>query len=737
MSIQRSDTFAWCCAITIFLSAVLLFLVQPIISKIILPWYGGSPAVWTTCMLFFQTLLLAGYGYAHYLARRFTLPWQIRIHGVVTLAAAITLPIAPAQVPDSVDQPVASMLKLLALNVGLPFFALSATGPLLQNWFGHLYPGRPPYRLYALSNIGSLGALWLFPFALEPWLTSGRQDLMWSSAFGIYLVSIFAMLILVERMPVDADELIYPQRARGRQPVPWKELVAWLALPALASVLLVSVTSYLCQDMPSIPFMWILPLSLYLLTFILAFDSPRWYIRPLWGVLAVLSLSAVAVLMLDISVNSTLHAWRLLPADFDLTEYSDRPDVQTFVFLSALFTVAMICHGETTRRKPDTGNLTLFYLAIAAGGALGSGLVAIVCPLVFKGFYELNISLVLGYLLAGGILASVASNTFDRASWRLTLSASVGLALAAGLALLINAQLNNVRSKADFQTRNFYGIASVRTEKDEEGQPVGRVLYNGQINHGYQFLDPPWRYEPNSYYDRGSGVEIAFRILRDDKQPLRVGVIGLGTGTLAAFGRDGDRFQFYEIDKKIHEIARTHFTYLEDSQADVRVRMGDARITLQEQLRSEGSQQLDLLVVDAFSGDAIPIHLLTLEAFDLYYQHLSPRGVLAVHVSNRHLDLDRIVARLGRETGYRAFLVSYYNDGTGSYDASSDWVLVTRNPEVAHHPVLVSNAVRIDNRRGEYADAPLWTDSFSNIWQVMDDWTLSDLLSVFRRARSE
>jgi protein-L-isoaspartate O-methyltransferase len=720
---ERSSNFAWYAALTVLLGAVLLFLVQPIISKMILPWYGGSPAVWTTCMLCFQSLLLAGYAYAHLLVRTFSLGWQMRVHGVVTLIAALTLPITPSPVvwePRPEAEPISSILLLLLMNIGLPFFALAATGPLVQSWFGSVYPGRPPYRLYALSNVGSLAALWLFPLWMEPNLPSGRQDFIWSGCFGAYLVMVFLLSLAYERMPVDLEEQLRPSHQRDKPPLVRSDVALWLLLPALASALLVAITAHICQDVAVVPMLWILPLSLYLLSFIIVFDSPRWYLRGVWGWLTILSLVAVSIVMLDDPIQERIVSlaawWGLELHGFDLTDYTGRADIETLIYLLALFGIAMLCHGETVRKKAEPGNLTVFYLAIAAGGVLGTALVAIVCPLVFDRFYELNLGLVLGFLVAGTVIVSATQNWFTKPRRLYAAHAATAVLLSAGFALVVVAQYDNAASDDDVQVRNFYGIASVRTlHYQNSDKPYGRVLYNGQINHGFQFLDDERRYQPTSYYAEGSGVQVALRTLREANpgQPLKVAVIGLGTGTMAAHGEAGDQFVFFEIDDKIRRIASEYFTYLADSKAQTQVIMGDARLSL---TALEQPQAYDLIVVDAFSGDAIPVHLLTLEAFELYRRHLKKDGILAVHTSNRHLALAPVTARLADQVGWDSVLIE--NSGGDSADeASSDWVLVTNNPRVLQDEEVL---LRGEFLTGEHADAPLWTDTFSNLRQVMD-----------------
>jgi SAM-dependent methyltransferase len=344
--------------------------------------------------------------------------------------------------------------------------------------------------------------------------------------------------------------------------------------------------------------------------------------------------------------------------------------------------------------------------------------VALLCPYIFNRYYELSIALVLGYLTAGAVIVAAVHEWLIKSDWRFMGNSLTSAILAGGLALVIWAQIGESYKDYDVQVRNFYGVASVKTEYSAKGNPVGRVLYNGKINHGYQFLKGERRYRPNSYYAAGSGVDVAFNVLRERDLPLDVAVIGLGTGTLAAHGRKGDKFQFYEIDQKIADLARTQFTYLADTPAQVDVRMGDARLFLQDQLDKEGSQKFDLIVLDAFSGDAIPVHLLTLEAFILYRQHLRPNGILAVHTSNRHLKLPPVVARLANEIEASAVLIEREEDDNNySYNAASDWVLVSADPSVIHDPMVAGLGRLLDE---EAKTGPRWTDAFSNLWEVLD-----------------
>jgi len=714
--VERSQVVAWSCSATTLVSALLLFLVQPVISKKILPWYGGSPAVWTTCMLFFQTILLGGYAYAHLLVRSCTTRWQVRWHGFLTLAAVFTLPILPSDSwqPSPGAEPIGSILWLLAASVGLPFFALSATAPLVQNWFGGAYPGRSPYRLYALSNFGSLAAVWMFPLLIEPRLDARGQDVAWSGGFVVYLLALVATMVFLSRVRAGADAVVAPA-AVAPPPLRVLHVALWVGLPALASALLVAVTSHICQEVAVVPFLWVVPLSLYLGTFIVAFDNPRWYNRAVWASLSVLSLFSVSVLMLrDLLGHLALRKrdnGELLHLGKFVPEFARSAAFEIGLFFVLLFCVGMVCHGETTRRQPPVQRLTLFYLAIAAGGAVGTGCVAILCPLVFSRFAELNIAIVLGYVAAGVVLLTWARRRLAGARFRRAGIGGVAIVLLSGFCLVSVVQYQASRKRASVEVRNFYGIASVGIDRGPSGAPRGLLLVNGTILHGYQFVDSPRRELPNTYYETGTGVELAIRTLRGDKG-LRVGVVGLGAGVLATYGREGDRFRYYEIDPKVVELCRSRFTYLADSRAKVNVILGDARLSMER----EPSQQFDLLVLDAFSGDAIPVHLVTQEAFRLYRRHLSPNGVLAVHITNKHLDLTQVVVRGAEEMKAQSVLIEHDGNGKEIYDVDSDWILVTSNPKVLGQPDIVRTGRVLT---GKYPNAPVWTDSFSNLWQVL------------------
>jgi hypothetical protein len=674
--------------VTILVSAFLLFQVQPLVSKQILPWFGGCPAVWTTCMLFFQTILFAGYLYAHLLQRWFTCRYQAILHLAVVLGGLALLPILPGveyKPTDSLN-PTWRILMLLMATVGLPYFALSATSPLIQAWFSRRCPGRSPYRLYALSNVGSLAALLTYPFVFEPAFDLPRQSSMWSWAFLTYAVLCAASLLWMWRVQDSAALLpeetpFATKRAKEIAPNAWLR-IRWLGLPACASWMLLASTNHICQDVAVVPFLWILPLTLYLLSFIICFDQPRWTVRWLWAGAAVLELIGVA---------GSDHL-KLASSPLNLVQ-------ELTLNGGALFFVCMVCHGELVRLKPSPRYLTEFYLMISAGGAIGGLLVAIIAPQIFSTFLEWKVGMVVSYAIAAIYLfASIEDNRFRKAPrW-------IIMALAAlGLGYLIHWEFTERPAVA--RVRNFFGAIAMTEDDANDPEKHAFLLKHGHIIHGAQFVDPQKRRWPTTYYgeDSGAGVAIAFL---HKSGPIRVGAVGLGTGTVASYAKPGDVFRFYEINPDVLKFAEERFAFLKDCQGKYEVVLGDARLSMD----AEASQQFNLLIVDAFSGDAIPTHLLTREAFDVYRKHLAPGGIIAVHVSNTYLRLSPIVRQLANYCGMHAIQIEgQKNDDRLVY--GNTWVLVTANEGfVAAHP---------NSEVPESAVMPLWTDQYSNLFQIL------------------
>ena len=662
---------------TIFLSSFLLFLVQPLIARLILPWFGGSAAVWTTCMLFFQALLLAGYAYAHWLTRLSSKRAEVVIHTVLLLAAVATLPIAPSEAwkPVGTEEPVTRILLLLGASVGLPYFLLASTSPLLQAWFSRARPGENPYRLFAVSNLASLLALIGYPFIVEPFLGGVQQVQVWSWLFAAFALACAAMAWMTPRQAIESAAEATATEERS----PW---VLWLALSATGSVLLLAVTNHLTQNVAAVPLLWLVPLTLYLLTFIIAFEGKGWYqLEWLWAILLAL-IGAMGWLLVDSDY------------DFDLV-------VQLAVFLPGMFIGCLFCHGELYKLRPAPARLTSFYLAVSLGGAIGGLLVAVVAPLVFNGYYELGVGLVVLATLAALRLATVGK-----------IPAFVSLALLLGIAA--SAAYDSFRYHRDVRvaTRSFYGVLRVKEYGRPGEESHMRRLVHGAIMHGEQYLDDKYRTQLTTYYHEDSGIGAAIRSLPEDR-PAKVGVIGLGTGTIAAYGRKGDTYRFYDIDARVMEIARTQFTYLGDSAAKIELALGDARLTLER----EPPQNFDVLAVDAFSSDAIPVHLITREALGTYLRHMKPDGIVAFHVSNRFLDLIPVVARLAREQGAHAVLVRDDPDEEEDHRRSrSDWVLVSRDPAALKREAMVEREATEAEDRPEWRT---WTDDYSNLIQIL------------------
>ena len=543
--------------LTILVSAFLVFQVQPVIAKIILPWFGGSAAVWTTCLLFFQMTLLLCYLYAHALIRYVKLPRvQALIHISFLLASVLALPIYPGAgwKPLSADDPTWRILILLVATVGVPYGLLSSTGPLLQAWYARRYKDRPPYRLYALSNAGSMLALISYPVLFEPVLTTNQQAWMWSGAYGLFIVLCgFAAIRSATSFPMEpAAEWERPVRPGLRL------YLMWLGLPACASVLLLAATNHLSQNVAPIPFLWVLPLSIYLLTFILCFQGNSRYRRHPYLELLAMALSSMA-LVLGIDMQGSVPVKIMVP-----------------LFAIGLYACCMACHGELACIKPHPRYLTQFYLTVSAGGALGGILVALVAPRVFNGYYEMP----LGLVACGAFVVLALRQDKELIwfkSWRQP-APLVSLALLAGMAVYLGFQVHHSATGARVRVRDFYGALNVRDSRPMASSGLIRVLTHGTINHGEQYLDPARRDTPISYYGPSTGIALAIR-QKQKTGTIRVGVVGLGTGTLAAYGRAGDYYRFYEINPLVVRIAESEFFFLKDSKADVQVAIGDARLS--------------------------------------------------------------------------------------------------------------------------------------------------------------
>ena len=882
-------------ALTIFVSAFLLFQVQPLIGRFILPWFGGGPSIWTTCMLFFQVLLLGGYLYAHLISVGLSIRAQVATHLALLIGSLLCLPIAPGDAwkPVADGAPSLQILLLLLATVGGPYFMLASTGPLMQRWFNRTDPGKSPYRLYALSNVGSLLALLSYPFVFEPMLKLKQQASNWGTGYALYvmLAAWCAVRLLVSSQrgqasatpaeTVDQTASVEPPRVEIAEPKApgWGMMILWVGLSAFGSSMLLATTNQLCIDVATVPFLWVLPLSLYLLTFIICFDNPQWYDRRVFGLALLVAIpAAIWVLEEDVDVAISDQIW---------------------IYSAVLFACCMTCHGELVSCRPHPKYLTLFFVLVSAGGAVGGLFVAIAATRFFLGYWEYHISLIgccaitliawcvnrawqrpssesfwiqaivvalqaaavayflhglvnagaeslvvtiyfgvyvliqflglamtaalqnrsaalyfvwlLGMALQIGWLCGFAAWQFpELMSWKnygeIAFGASVPLligfvllsggeclgarirsvafpivfwlvvfaglgalkyqeliawwqfntiAAACGVALVIEWTIRVIRGQnkpswgfvlwipvttllvlasmrlqeivaGDLEdvvhlSRNFYGVLRVRYEESDgpDGETTGRkVLTHGQIQHGFQYDHEYWGRRPTTYYGQESGFGLAIRLGRElagDDHKLRVGVVGLGTGTTAAYGETGEYFRFYDINAAVLALSVNNvFTYLRESQAKSEVVLGDARIVMERELAANQSQQFDVLAIDAFSSDAIPVHLLTAQCAEIYAKQLRPGGILAVHISNRFLDLNPISRGMAQHLGWTALQIENDDDHTaGVY--TSTWILLTNNGNFI-------NDARIQAALTPWKEDErtlLWTDDYSGLWQVL------------------
>ncbi len=665
------------------LSAFLLFLVQPLIAKQILPWFGGSSAVWTTCMLFFQAALLLGYAYADATPRALGPKRQPIAHIVLALLCLLVLPIlAPESLkPFGTEEPISRILMLLAVTIGLPYLLLSTTSPLIQSYFARLKPGRDPYRLFALSNAASLLALVAYPLVIEPFVGTRQQAIGWSIAFALYVLLLVTLAWRVSRSDGSkpneigvSDEVLSKPTAS----LQWR----WIALSATGSMLLLSVSNHITQNVASVPLLWVLPLVLYLLTFILTFDGSGWYKPQYYVGPFFIAVIAMSFLLVDKTYQ------------FDLV-------VQTSVFCVGLFVVCMVCHGELVLAKPAPALLTRFYLLISVGGALGALVVSVVAPLAFPTFLETPIAL----FVAAALFVPVAAGTQPVLKW---VAVALAIGVAATGAYFWKLEHNNSLEVS----RNFYGVMKIKSYDDPGTENHLVRMVHGAILHGEQYTFPTWRKEPTTYYTPTSGFGRAVNQKRIEAPRtaagIRIGMIGLGVGTVAAYCRDVDTCRIYEINAEVERLARTHFTYLSDSKSKLDVIIGDARLSLER----EASNQFNVLAVDAFSGDSIPMHLITDDAVRVFMAQLAGNGILAYHVSNRFLNLPPVLAEISAKLGLAGVVVEDPSQANNALHSTSTWVLLAKDAEAL-------KGIEASKPLERISGTPLWSDDFNNLLSVI------------------
>ena len=665
----------------IFLSSFLLFLVQPLIAKQILPWFGGSVSVWASCMLFFQFVLLLGYSYAYLSIKFLKAKQSLILHLLLLTLSLCLLPIIVADKwqPTNPSDPIIKILILLSATIGLPYFILSSTNPLMQVWYNSKFK-TSPWRLFALSNAGSLIGLLIYPLYLEPWFKVNAQANGWSIGFIAFtlLCAITATLGNFARIKDNQGGSLQESFSKVDGHLPIKDCMYWLLLTALASFSLLAITNHITQDVAPVPLLWVLPLVLYLLSFILSFDHSSWYKPKL--ILCSLVLIIPAMLYLE-SFNEVV--------------------VQVVLNLLGLFLICMLCHGEVALHKPNVSKLTHYYLIISLGGVLGGILVVLIAPLLFKHYYEFQLCLLVSLIVA--LFNSFAKNTL----LRILILVSTIFSIYNMCETWYEKYANSILS-----VRNFYGTLSI--DNFQEGDGEISELRHGTTSHGAQWLKPVARRKlPITYYGKQSGIGLVMQEHKPD-QARNLGIIGMGTATIAAYGKAGDTIHFYEINPAVVEIANNDYYYLADTKAKVKVKLGDARITLEK----ENPQQFDVLAIDAFSGDAVPIHLLTSEALDIYLKHLKTDGVLLFHISNRYLALAPVLTKIANKKSlYSSFIIQ---DPTQQDDKmyifESDWLIVSRNKDFLMSPKIkkATSEVTVDKH------TPFWTDSYNNLLGVVN-----------------
>jgi hypothetical protein len=654
---------------TVFLSAFLLFSVEPMFAKSILPSFGGSAAVWSTCLVFFQTALLAGYMYARVLTK-YAHSTIRALHSLLLSATLLYMPIGPGERwrPGSIAHPVWQILALLAATVGVPFVALCATSPLLQDWLtrsGH----SAPYRFFAVSNFASLAALLAYPAVIEPRFDLANQRMWWSYGYVCFVV------LCVICGELSRERAAWVTRSEFEWVSPWRKAL-WFALAACGGTLLISVTNHLTLNVAAVPLLWVLPLAVYLLSFIVTFGRTMVYPQALWLRLLALSLGALAYSIWDVTSVEPLQ-------------------ISLPVSLIGLGICCIFCHGELYRLRPAADQLTGFYVIIAAGGAVGAIFVGLIAPNIFDAVYELPLALLFAAVLAGSI-------TWER-GWS---NRMLWLVVTAGMIYVLCANWKQYHDGSLSLRRSFYGALRV-VQSAHAGLNQNRTLFHGTIEHGAQYLWAPLRYRPTTYYGPDSGIGIVLR--EGFSGPKRVGLVGLGIGTLAAYGQPGDKFRFYEINGQVIDIAQALFFYLRETKAQVTIMEGDGRLSLQQ----DTGQVFDVLALDAFSGDAIPAHLLTREAGELYRQRLKPNGVMAFHISNDFLDLAPVVQKLAQTIGYQSVLVRSHSGD--DLVLAADWMLVTNNADILNNEAVKLHSAPITQIPG----LRVWTDDYSNLFEIL------------------
>jgi hypothetical protein len=683
-------------AATMGLAGFLLFQVQPVMAKYILPWFGGSATTWIVCMLFFQVALLLGYAYAYGVTSRFSVTTQARVQIALLFLVLFLLPITPADSSKPLDStnPIGRIIFLLTVNAGVPYVALATTSPLLQRWLARIEPDIRVSRLFAVSNFGSFLGLLTYPFVFERLISSVEQTRLWSYAFFAYaiLFSVCAAMT-VGRAKEGAEE---PVAAVAAGPADGTgSFLAWACYPALGSILLLATTNRITEWSAVVPFLWIAPLSVYLLTFVISFGHRKLYDRALYSI-AFLALSTLT---------------------FCLAQPDSLGDLalQIGIQCAILFAGCMICHAETVRRQPEARRLPSFYLAIAVGGAIGGVIVALIAPLVFTDYWEHLVVIV----AIGAVAYQLNLRTgAESRSWaRPAVHAASGL-FAIGLVFALYGEAEKGRNVVE-RVRNFYGVVKIVKTEDDDPAQVYLAMEQAGIEQGSQFLVPERRNVLTCAYNKLSGLSRALAYHRKRRDgtggALRIGIIGLGAGMIAAYGKPGDYVRYYELNPAVADLANRHFTFLKDSEARIDVLLGDGRILLERESRGGQSQHFDILIIDAFRGASPPMHLLTQEAFEVYLRHLEPDGILAINSEFDIFEMAPLHRGLAAQVGLGVHWTRTPADD--DCDDPADWVLYTRDQTFWAVPeVKTSIAAWSDGSTSQL----LWTDSNSSLMSILN-----------------
>lgn len=732
-------------AATLFVSASIMFVLQPMFGKILLPLLGGSPAVWNTCMVFYQTILFLGYLYAHLISTRQNNHRQILIHTVIIVISFLALPLALPEntIPPTDSDPTLWLVGILSLSIGLPFFVVSTTSPLLQKWFANIghHTSHDPYYLYAASNVGSMLALLSYPFLLEPNIGLDNQKTYWAIGYIVLCILILACGFLLWKVHT-AQKSETPAVEETVEPLPLtiQTKLYWFALAFVPSSLLLGLTNFISTDIASVPLLWIIPLTLYLLTFIIVFST-------LGGKVHGLMVKLQPMVLLPFIAYSFINP-AVLPYWVDL-----------ILHLAAFFLAVMVCHGELAKHRPHTRYLTDFYLIMSFAGMLGGMFNTFVAPFIFNAVYEYPIMIIAALLLRPRLIKS-------QRPWQQQLlldSIFPAIVLIAGLVIFFSVEqlpqyldtigpalilltgliysfrdkpaslamfsailiffifgLRGTLSNTLFQERTFFGVISVResTLINEENRPEKfHEFYHGTTKHGAQRLPVKWRTTPLTYFSRPGPIGQFFSEYDSQNDNWKIAVVGLGAGTLSCYAKKSQQWKFYELDPDIVKVAQNpkYFTYLELCGKNHVMDVGDARISIQK----EADHSLDLLIIDAFSSDSIPTHLLTQEAFELYFSKIKTDGLLAFHITNRHLALKKVISDHSKNMKFASLIQEFKPQNEIPLVIATDWVVMAKD-EATLNPLKQS---RLGNwqQLALYFDMRTWTDDFTNIVTIWKD----------------